>query len=50
MEECRVWEILFKQEYMYPVPCELWAGQQKLMYKLSASELGGAELREEGEF
>ena len=25
MEEWRVWEILFKQEHLYPVPCELWA-------------------------
>ena len=25
MEECRGWEILFKQEHLYPVPCELWA-------------------------
>ena len=50
MKECRVWEILFKQEYVYPVPCELWAGQQKLMFKLSAGELGGAELRGKGDF
>ena len=37
-EECRVRKILFKQGYLYLVPCELWAGQQKLMYQLSAEE------------
>ena len=50
MEECKGWEILFKQEHLYPVPFQLLAGQQKLMYQLSAEGLGRVELREKGEF
>ena len=29
---------LFKQENLFPVPCELWAGWRELMHQLSAGE------------
>ena len=41
---------LFKQEYLYPVRCVLWAGQRKLRNQLSAGGLGRVELQERESF